>query len=110
MFTIIEDAKAVTKCKGIYRQVKMYERQSRIYVSWSNGYISVNKASSKLATSIPDVTIDEMVLPIEHKYTSTGYLVIKEFKEVVQTAHEANQAMFGERANTKNVKLTHIKG
>ena len=91
MFNVIEGATAVTKCKGIYRQGKVYVRDERIYLQWSNGFITVSKASGRWTTSLPDVILDEINLPFDVKYTDTGFMVTKEYKETKrQTVEEVN--------------------
>lgn len=90
MFTVIEGATAVTKCKGIYRQGKVYVRDERIYLQWSNGFITVSKASGRWSTSLPDVILDEINLPFDVKYTATGFMVTEKYKEVKQTVDEVN--------------------
>lgn len=97
MFSVIEDATVITKSRGIYRQGKMYERAGRIYVGWSNGFISVHKAAGKIVTSIPDVLVDEYILPFTAKFTKVGQMVKPDFEEKYQTADEVNAIISGSK-------------
>lgn len=97
MFAIIEGAVIVTKCRGIYRQGKMYERGGRIFAQWSSGYITISKAAGRLSTSIPDVLVDEIEGLDDYKFTKTGAMVRKDFVETVQTAEEVNAIIHGRK-------------
>lgn len=103
MFTIIEGGLAVTKSKGIFRQVKLYERGQRIYCQWGNGFISLHKgAGDKIVTSIPDVQIDEYTLEYIPRFTATGAMVTHEFRVLSpKMADEVNKELFGERAGKR---------
>lgn len=98
MFTVIEGATVVTKCRGIFRQGKMYERGGRIYAQWSSGFIAITKTFEKIATSIPDVSVDEYDLPVKHKFIKTGAMVLEHYVEPpMQTAAEVNAIINGGR-------------
>lgn len=54
-FHIIEDATIILRTKGVYQQVKAYERRGRIYAAKGSSFI----AMSKTGTSVPDTSVED---------------------------------------------------
>lgn len=54
-FHIIDDAAAVLRSKGVYRQAKVYRRGNDVYAGWGNGFIRLLRGS---ATTHPNVSWD----------------------------------------------------
>lgn len=73
MFTVIEDAWAIVVSKGVYRQVKVYERGGRIYVGHGSGFIA---AYSQGRTGLPNVRWDDVHVPSDHKFDGLGRMEI----------------------------------
>lgn len=52
-FHQIDDGAAITLCRGVYRQVKLYIRAGNLYAGHAGGYIRLFKGGG---TSIPHVS------------------------------------------------------
>lgn len=78
MFVLIEDAYAILRSKGVFKQVKVYERDGRIFVAYGSGYISVNHLNG---TSVHTVIVDEIILPFIAERNRVGFLVNPETYE-----------------------------
>ena len=61
LFHVIPEAIAITRKKGVFRQVKVYYRKDRIYVAYGNGFIYVTKNGS----SVPDISIVDIDVPFK---------------------------------------------
>lgn len=82
LFHLIPEAAAVVVSKCVYRQVKVYHRGGRIYVSHGSGFVFVQRVCAALKTSLPDVRVDEIELPFEQEFDQLGRLVLpKNYKE-----------------------------
>lgn len=67
-FHVIDDAVVILRSKGVYKQVKAYERNDRIYAAYGSGYISLSKSG----TSAPNVSVDEYELGFEPDFCALG--------------------------------------
>lgn len=54
-FHIIEDAAAILRSKGVYRQAKVYRRGRDIYAAYGSGYIKLGASGG---TTLPSVSWD----------------------------------------------------
>lgn len=54
-FHVIEDALVILRTKGVYKQVKAYQRRGRIYAAQGSSFI----AMSKTGTSVPNTSIED---------------------------------------------------
>lgn len=70
-FHVIEDAVVILRSKGVFKQVKAYERGGYIYAAHGSGFIrlSVN------GTSVPNVSVDALDLGFTPERTALGYYV-----------------------------------
>lgn len=59
-FHIIDEGAAITLCKGVYRQVKVYQRGGKIYAGHAGGYIRLYKSGG---TSLPHVSWKDIDAP-----------------------------------------------
>lgn len=70
VFTVIDDALALLRLpNGIYKEVKVYARQTRVYVPHGGGYVQVKGKyqSVEYSTSHPNVKVIELDVPgLEH--------------------------------------------
>ena len=71
LFSIIPDAVVILRSKGVFRQVKAYERKGFIYAQYGGGFIRLTKTG----TSVPTVKIDQFDLGFEPKYNHVEYMV-----------------------------------
>lgn len=71
MFHQIVDAFAVTRINGLFRQTPLFKHRNRMYVKHGSGYAWVMKGGD---TSVPNLRIDELVLPFKEAYDKLGYL------------------------------------
>lgn len=60
LFHIIEDHFVIMRHKGIYRQCKLYQRDSHFYAGWGNGFV---RLVSNNATTAPNVSWLEVTGP-----------------------------------------------
>ena len=74
LFAEIEGAVAIVASKGVYRQVKVYERKRRVYVQYGGGFIWVWRKG----TSIPKVRVDDIQLPFEPEWDAHGNMLVPE--------------------------------
>jgi hypothetical protein len=70
VFSVVEDALAIVRLpKGVYKQVKVYTRNTRLFVPHGGGFIQIRTRwqSEEYATSHPDVKVVELDCPgVEH--------------------------------------------
>lgn len=71
MFTVIEYAWAIVVSKGVYRQVKVYERNRRIYVGHGSGFIAAYRSGK---TGLPNVRWDD--IQCEHQFDKLGRMEV----------------------------------
>lgn len=59
LFNQIDDAEAIVRLpKGVFRQVKMYNRGDRVFVAHNGGFIRItSKFGSEWGTSHPDIKV-----------------------------------------------------
>ena len=62
LFHVIEDAQIILKAKGVYKQVKLYQRGGRLYAGWGSGFIVLMKSGG---TSHPTVSWENMPSQLE---------------------------------------------
>lgn len=60
LFTRIDEAQAIVKRKGIYKQCPLYERDNNVYAGLGGGFIRLMSHGS---TTAPDVLWDEVFDP-----------------------------------------------
>lgn len=72
LFTIITDAKAITRVKGSYYQVDLYTRNGRVYLKQGSAYHYLRKNGG---TSKPDLLWDELVWNLKEDYDDLGRMV-----------------------------------
>lgn len=60
MFSKIEGAWAILRCKGVYKQVDVYDRDHELYARWGSGFIAL---VGKQNTSKLDVVYENLDLP-----------------------------------------------
>ncbi|MFA5898843.1 MAG: hypothetical protein WC829_06985 [Hyphomicrobium sp.] len=58
-FHIIEEAAAILRTKGVWKQVKVYLRGEAVYVSVGGGYVRLYKGGG---TSVPNVSWEDIDL------------------------------------------------
>lgn len=52
LFHLIEDIQCITLCRGVFRQVDVYERDHRVYAKHGGGYV---RLEGNGGTSVPSV-------------------------------------------------------
>ena len=75
MFHQVQDAFAVTRSNGLFRQTPLFKHKGKLYVKHGSGYAWVQKSGD---TSVPNLRIDELDLPFEETYNKLGYLCLPE--------------------------------
>lgn len=83
LFQQIEDAKAIMKMKGLYKQVNVYHRQGYLYVRHAGGYAALLRdVVTQIGTSIPNLRVDALYMPddMEEKIwtTNSGRLCLEQ--------------------------------
>jgi hypothetical protein len=84
LFHAIEDAQAIVRKGGVYRQVKVYRRfdknskRNRLYVTYGSGYAYITRSMSMLGTSVPKLNVDDIDLPFEPEFDKLGRMVMPE--------------------------------
>lgn len=61
-FHLIDDAAAILVSKGVYRQVKVYQRGGALFAAHGSGFIRLYKNG----TSLPTVRCEEVDVPGWH--------------------------------------------
>lgn len=56
-FHVIEDAAVVLRCKGVYRQAKVYRRAEGLYAGWGAGFVRLYRGGG---TTAPNVSWDDI--------------------------------------------------
>lgn len=77
MFHQVQDAFAVTRINGLFRQVPIFKYKGKLYVKHGSGFAWVQTSGD---TSVPHLRVDELELPFEETYNTLGYLCLPEFK------------------------------
>ena len=72
LFHKVEDGVCVLRCKGVYKQCDVYRRADTLYSKWGNGYIILYKSG----TSLPDVHLDFIDLPMPVTYDVFGKMIV----------------------------------
>jgi len=57
LFHILEDCFVVLRCRGIFRQCKVYERDGKPYAAWGAGYV---RLLPEQRTTNPDILWDDL--------------------------------------------------
>lgn len=57
LFHIIEDVHAVLRCRGVYRQTKVFYREDKVYAGWGSGFIRLFPHGG---TTVPSVSWDHL--------------------------------------------------
>lgn len=52
-FTVVEDCAVVLRCKGVYRQAKLYRRGQDAFAQWGAGFV---RLLPRGGTTLPNVT------------------------------------------------------
>lgn len=69
-FHVIDGAVVILRSKGVFKQVKAYQRNDRIYAAYGSGFISLSKSG----TSAPNISVDEYDLGFEPDTCTLGRL------------------------------------
>lgn len=56
LFSIVEDAQVILFSKGVYRQVKVYERDGKFYAAQGSGFIRLSRGGQ---TTVPSIRWQE---------------------------------------------------
>lgn len=62
LFHVIDDAQVILRSKGVYRQSKVYRRDTALYAAWGGGFIQLRGNDG---TSRPDVSWVETDAPFK---------------------------------------------
>lgn len=73
MFHIIPDAVAITRVRGVFRQVQVFKFNGRVFVKHGSGYAWVMKSGD---TSVPNLHLEEIHLPFKETYSPLGYMIV----------------------------------
>lgn len=63
LFHRIEEAQAIIRRKGVYKQVPLYHRNGKIYAGYGGGFIQMLRSNN---TTHPDTSWEEVFDPLEH--------------------------------------------
>lgn len=58
LFHIIDDEFAIIRFKGVYRQCKLYHRDSFLYAGWGNGFVGLRRHG----TTVPDHALEHVTV------------------------------------------------
>jgi len=72
LFHIVEDSFAIVRCKGVWRQTKIYHRQGKLFTAFGGGYVKLYKHG----TSRPDIFVDDIITPNSTTFSSCGEIMI----------------------------------
>ncbi len=59
LFHIIEDSFAIIRCKGVWKQVKLFHKNGKLFAQYGNGFIKLYK----YGTSRPDIFVEDLITP-----------------------------------------------
>lgn len=74
-FHVIDDAAVILRCRGVYRQAKVFRRGGGLYAGYGGGFIALYGNSG---TSRPDISWDEIDAGCETAVGRLGRLTIKQ--------------------------------
>lgn len=57
LFSVVNDAFAVLRSRGVFRQAKVFQRDGRLYAGFGSGYVQLRHDN---ATSVPTMTWDHI--------------------------------------------------
>ena len=77
IFHEIPDARAVLYRKGVYKQVKVYRRETSLYAAFAGGFIRLYEGG----TSMPDVRLDGLSLEAKTRKDAFGRMLLDCEKE-----------------------------
>jgi len=72
LFHIVEDSFAIARCKGVWRQAKIYHREGKLFIGFGGGYVKLYKHG----TSRPDIFVDDIITPQAMTFSSCGEVTI----------------------------------
>lgn len=75
LFHIIDDATAILRSKGVYRQVTVYRRGDEVFAKWGAGYVKLLSAGHTTHPNVSWVDVDPAGVTIQ---TTPGGIRIKE--------------------------------
>lgn len=80
-FHVIEDAAAILRIKGVYRQVKIYRRGDALFAGYGAGFVKLSPGGG---TSHPNVSWLDVDLPsgMEHREIGFGVVISGEMKVI----------------------------
>jgi hypothetical protein len=78
MFHLIADSTVVLKSRGVYKQSQCYSHKGQIFAKHGSGFIKLFKHNN--GTSTPNVSWDEVQLPYEIEFGTTGVMVEQQAK------------------------------
>tara|TARA_R110002153_G_scaffold274298_2_gene448222 strand:- start:36905 stop:37153 length:249 start_codon:yes stop_codon:yes gene_type:complete len=71
LFTILPDSFAILRSSGVYRQAKLFSRVGFVYAAHGSGFIRLSRSG----TTIPKVSIADLVLDFTPAYNNVGWLI-----------------------------------
>jgi hypothetical protein len=77
LFHEVEDAYAILKSRGVYRQSKVFERRGYLYAAYGSGFVRLHRHLN--GTSNPNIAWDELRLPYDRCWDSMGRIVSPNF-------------------------------
>jgi hypothetical protein len=72
MFKAVANAKALLKSNGVFREVAVYELDSRLYAKWGSGFVLLGQRHT---TSHTKVRHEKVELPFKETYNDVGFMV-----------------------------------
>lgn len=72
-FHVIDDAAAIIRIKGVYRQVKLYRRGDALFAGYGSGFIKLSPGGG---TSHPNVSWLDLDLPAGMISKEAGFGVV----------------------------------
>ncbi len=72
LFHVVDDAFAILRSKGVYRQAKVYSREGRLYAAHGAGYIGLTTHG----TTVPSTSLVELVTDFKPQKCNLGYFYL----------------------------------
>jgi hypothetical protein len=58
LFHVIDDAHAILRSRGVYRQVKVYRRGSQLYAQYGSGFVGLRRDGGTTVPTISHVHLE----------------------------------------------------
>ncbi len=66
LFHVVDDAQVVLRSKGVYRQVKLFARDGKLYAQQGSGFIGLRREGGTTCPSVSWEEIDGVEFAVGH--------------------------------------------